>query len=305
MHEEKMIQDTVDEFLLYLETIKGFSPNTVCSYRNDLKKFVSFVGSEKYISQIEYDELRFCIGCLTEKESSGATINRFISAVRTLFAYARKFDYISVNPSLKLKTIKTEKQVAKFMTPKEIYDICSAPDEKKLLWPSRDKAIFEMLYSSGTRVSELCGLKFKDFSSDFSKAKVLGKGNKERYVFFEEDARNALNAYLKDREAFLKKKEIAESCDYIFINRRGKPLSVRGLTWILAKYTGPEGTNHHVSPHAFRHTFATEMLNNGADVRQVQEMLGHASISTTQRYTHVSRERLKEVYNNAHPHGGN
>ena len=190
----------------------------------------------------------------------------------------------------------------RFLTSPEIDELCEQPEKKELLWSTRDRALFEMMYSSGCRVSEIVGLKFSDMTDDFSSAIVTGKGRKDRRVYFERDAQIALEKYIKDRENLLhslnKKDEVKE----IFVNQKGNPLTAHGVRWILSRYTGLEGTNHHVSPHALRHTFATAMLMHGADVRIVQELLGHSSVSTTQRYTHITTEKLIDVYNKAHPH---
>lgn len=300
MAERILVSDVVEEFLLYLESIKGYSFNTIVSYKNDLCKFVFFTGAKKYIDEVTFNDLRYAIACLTERGEKSSSINRYISAVRTLFAYCRKFSYIKDNPSLKLKTVQNEKPYHKVITDQEMYDICTIPEQKKMLWPTRDKALFEMLYSSGCRVSEICSLKMSSFSADFSKAKITGKGNKDRFVFFEEDAKNALKAYLLERDVVMKK---AKAHNFVFVNQTGIPLTTRGVTWILAKYTGVEGINHHFSPHAFRHAFATAMVDAGLDIRKVQALLGHSSVSTTQRYTHVSRAKIEKDYRKAHPHG--
>ena len=159
-----------------------------------------------------------------------------------------------------------------------------------------------MLYSSGCRVSELANLRFSDFMEGFSKAIVKGKGNKDRVVYFAKQAQAALKIYLDDRKKILQEKKVENEPECIFINQKGNSLSAAGIRWIVSRYSGVEGTNHHISPHAFRHTFATQLLSNGADVRAVQELLGHSSISTTQRYTHITTEKLIEIYNKAHPH---
>ena len=303
MTERKLVPDAVDEFLLYLETIKGFSPNTVVSYKNDLEKFKFFSGTQKFMDEITYNDLRYAIPCLTEQGSSSATINRYISAVRTLFAYCRKFDYIDNNPSLRLKTVKADKPYHQIVTDQEMYKVCTSPEQRKMLWPARDKAIFEMLYSSGCRVSELCSRKFSSFVNGFKKARIIGKGSKERFVFFEEDAVNALTVYLDERKKLLQEKEITEDPKFLFLNQSGTPLTTGGLTWILSRYTSVEGINHHFSPHDFRHAFATAMVNEGLDIRKVQALLGHSSVSTTQRYTHVNQKKVFSDYHKAHPHG--
>ena len=181
-------------------------------------------------------------------------------------------------------------------------ELCTEPVKDELLWASRDHAIFLMLYSSGCRASEIVGLKLSDFMDGGRSAIVTGKGNKQRKVFFAAEACKALSEYLADRKKVLAENQISQPSQVLFINQKGHPLTTGGLRYILNRYSGVEGTNHHVNPHAFRHTFATTMLSNGADVRMVQEMLGHSSISTTQRYTHITTEKLIDIYNKAHPH---
>lgn len=302
MSERILIPDAVEEFLLYLEAVKGYSRNTVISYGNDLQKFLFYSGSAKYIDELTFNDIRYAIAGLSERGEKSTTVNRYISAVRTLFAYCKKFDYIKENPCLKLKTVKTDKPYHQVVTDQEMYDVCSEPDKKRMLWPCRDKAIFEMLYSSGCRVSELCSLKMTSFSQDFRKAKITGKGNKQRFVFFEDDAVLALKAYLSERAELIQKKG-NRSAEFIFLNQSGTPLTPRGVAWILSKYTGASGINHHFSPHDFRHAFATALVNEGLDIRKVQALLGHASVSTTQRYTHVTRSKVEKDYRKAHPHG--
>ncbi|MCQ2578346.1 MAG: tyrosine-type recombinase/integrase [Treponema sp.] len=288
-----------DEYLVYLDSVRSVSPNTIAGYRNDLDRLCEFLGKDRDITGIKKNDFLICVGELSKEKKSAASINRFIAAVRGLFSYCRRMNYTSTNVALELKTVKLPKRIPRFLTGDEVDDICKMPGKQEILWETRDSAIFEMLYSSGCRVSELVGLKFQDFKDGTKSALVRGKGNKERYVYFEEDARKALALYLEDR-----KKRFPDSTEsHIFLNQGGTALSVSGVQYILSKYSGPEGTNHHVSPHAFRHTFATSMIANGADVRLVQELLGHSRISTTQRYTHVTTERLIDIYNKAHPHG--
>lgn len=288
-----------DEYLIYLDSVRSVSPNTLAGYKNDLDRLCKFLGKDSDITGFKKNDFLFCVGELSREKKSAASINRFIAALRGLFTYCRHMNYISTNVALEIKTVKMPKKIPRFMTTKEVDAICELPEKKELLWETRDRAIFEMLYSSGCRVSELVNLKFSDFKDGIKSALVRGKGNKERYVYFEKDAQKALEIYLEDRKVrFPSNKE-----EHIFLNQGGTALTTGGLQYILSRYSGPEGTNHHVSPHAFRHTFATTMLANGADVRVVQELLGHSSISTTQRYTHVTTERLIDIYNKAHPHG--
>lgn len=301
------LEQIAQEVLVYLSSVRGYSENTITAYSEDYEKLKEFLGAETEIQKITLRDLRFCVGSLSAQKKAVTSINRFIASCKTLFAYCRKFQYVSLNPALELKSLKTPKHLPPFMTIAEVDALCAVPQKKNLLWAARDKAIFEMLYSSGCRVAELASLKIGDFSDGFSRAVVTGKGKKDRYVFFEDEARLALKDYLSERSALLlrlKKNEDKTSRvqNALFINQCGSALTTRGIRWIVERYSGVEGTKRHISPHAFRHTFATAMLGNGADVRVVQEMLGHSSISTTQRYTHITTQQLIDVYRNAFPH---
>ncbi|MCI5519270.1 MAG: tyrosine-type recombinase/integrase [Treponema sp.] len=297
-----ILSELVEEFLLYLGAVRGLSENTVLGYKNDLKELQKFLAPTLDIQTITKENLLLSIGQLSKEKKAAASVNRFIAAVRTMFSYALKFGYIKKNPALELKTVKLPKRVPNFMTQPEVNQLCEQPVNNELLWEKRDHALFTMMYSSGCRISEITNLKLDDFMDNYHSAIVTGKGNKQRKVFFAQEARNALALYLQDRKKVLESHNIAEPTRQVFINQKGHPLSVGGVRFIISKYSGAEGTNHHINPHAFRHTFATTMIGNGADVRLVQEMLGHSSISTTQRYTHITTERLIDIYNKAHPH---
>lgn len=295
------VSDAIEEYISYIESVRTLSANTVTACRNDLQQFMEmpFIGPEKQMEQLLLEDLKQCIGVLSKKKRSAASINRFISSVRSLFAYCRNFGHLKVNVALELKTVKNPKKLPRFMTGDEIDRLCREPEVNELLWEKRDKAIFEMLYSSGCRASEIVSLTLDDFNGDFSSAVVTGKGSKDRRVYFEEDAQKALKNYLEDRK---KRFGDGDKESHVFVNQRGGALTTGGLRLIISRYSGSDGTKHHVSPHAFRHTFATAMITNGADVRMVQELLGHSSISTTQRYTHISTEQMIAMYNKAHPH---
>ena len=299
------LNELVEEFLLYLSAVRNVSENTVAGYRNDLSQLQVLLTPTIYIKTITKENLLLCIGELSRQKKAAASINRFISAFRTLFSYARKFEYIEKDPAIEIKTVKQPKKVPNYMTPAEVHQLCNQPEENELLWQKRDMAVLAMLYSSGCRISELRNLQLSDFTDGGRAAIVTGKGNKQRKVYFADKALQCLAEYLKDRDRVLAENNVTEKTDQLFINQKGKPISVNGLRYIITRYSGVEGTNHHINPHAFRHTFATTLLSNGADVRLVQEMLGHSSISTTQRYTHITTEKLIEVYKKAHPHGTN
>ena len=297
------LSEAIEEFLLYIGSVKGLSENSLLAYKNDLSHFLSFMGSEKLLGDITTEDIRMCVAGLSKEKKATSSINRFISAVKSFFSYCRKFEYVQVNVCDSIKSVKNPKLLPKFLTVNEVDELCSAPVENPLLWKTRDAAIFEMLYSSGCRVSELASLKFSDLTEDFSSAIVLGKGSKERRVYFAKEARSVFLEYLKERKIFFEEKKIADAVPEIFVNQKGAALTSHGIRWILSRYSGVEGTNHPISPHALRHTFATTLVSNGADVRVVQELLGHANISTTQRYTHITTQKLIDIYNNAHPHG--
>lgn len=298
-----ILSQVISEFLIYLDSVRGLSKNTLLGYDKDLGLLKNYCGNQRNLSEITKETLLLSVGELSKKGMSAATVNRYIAAVRTFFSYCKKFGYVEKNPALELKTVKIPKKLPNFMTEREVDELCNQPKVNEILWEKRDSAIFEMLYSSGCRISELANLKLSDFIDGYHSAVVRGKGNKDRVVYFEAAAQEALKNYLGDRKKIMEENHILQSHDFVFINQKGNPLTTGGLRYILSRYSGPEGTNHHINPHAFRHTFATTMLSNGADVRLVQEMLGHSSISTTQRYTHITTEKLIEIYKNAHPHG--
>lgn len=300
------ISSAVEEYLLYLDAVKEYSLTTISSYRNDLTRFISLLPSgmdgESDVKAVATEDLKGAIGHLSRKGRSAATINRFLAAVRSFLHYCRKWGYVEVNAASGIKCVKDSKRIAQFLTVPEVDALCAEPLKKELLWANRDRAILEMLYSSGCRVSELAGIKISDMLSDASSAIVRGKGGKDRRVYFEKDAQEAFKTYMIDRENMFFEKGKADDVKEVFINQRCTPLTRRSIWWIVSRYSGAEGINHRISTHKMRHTFATAMVTNGADVRVVQEMLGHKSISTTQRYTHITTEHLLAVYNKAHPH---
>lgn len=300
------ISECSDEFLVYIGSVRTLSENTVSAYKEDLMRFAAFFPPDIHLEDLTLQDLRLCVGKMGREKYAAASINQFIAAVRGLFAYSKKFGYISKNITHELKNVRLPRRLPKFMSQSEVDDMCALPDEKNLLWASRDKAIFEMLYSSGCRVGELASLEFNDFTSDYKSAIVTGKGKKDRRVYFEDDARAAFKLYLAERKAKFPAAEKGgvREVSRVFLNQQGTALTTRGIRYIVERYSGAEGTGKQITPHAFRHTFATAMLNSGADIRSVQELLGHSSISTTQRYTHVTLDRLKKVYDQAFPHSG-
>ncbi|MBO7637437.1 MAG: site-specific integrase, partial [Treponema sp.] len=185
------LKDAVSEYLLYIQTVRAYSANTVTGYTEDFKHLFALVPQETPIADVDLVMLRNCIARMSRKKYSVTSINRFIAACRGLFAYCKKFGYLENNVSLELKTLKTPKHLPKFMTQAEVDELCREPEKNELLWESRDRALFEMLYSSGCRVGEIAGLCVSDLTSDHSSALVVGKGQKSRRVYFEDDARKA------------------------------------------------------------------------------------------------------------------
>ncbi|MDR1126569.1 MAG: tyrosine-type recombinase/integrase, partial [Treponema sp.] len=207
------------------------------------------------------------------------------------------------DPSASIKNLKTPKTLPSFLWEREMAQFAELPETSKRLWTERDTALILTMYSAGLRISEVMSLRLDDCKANFSRARVIGKGDKERPVFFSEEAQEAIIAYLPKRFERLK---ATPSTDRLFVSMKGKPLSTSGIRWIIAQYSAlfdeQTGLGKNIHPHSLRHSFATHLVKAGCDIRLVQEMLGHKSISTTARYAHVDIKRLKEVYSRAHPH---
>ena len=253
------------------------------------------------LADVSLDDLHGFAAAMGDLGIAPRSQARIISGVKSLFRFLSLDGYRQDDPSELLEAPKIGRHLPDVLTVAEIDSIIG---QINLSLPEgqRNRAMIETMYSCGLRVSELCSLRMEDLFLDEGFIRVTGKGSKQRKVYFEDQARKALAAYLCDRKKVLQSNKVSEPTHQLFINQKGKPLTEGGLRYILSRYSGIEGTNRHVNPHAFRHTFATTLLNNGADVRIVQEMLGHSSISTTQRYTHMTTEKLIEIYNKSHPH---
>jgi integrase/recombinase XerC len=303
------LRSAADEYIMYISGVRNVSQCTSDSYRRDLQAFIEIIAelrgedSSSFTAPAESvsaSEIRSCIGIKTRRKAAASSINRFLSAVRSFYSYCAKCGYTAYNPAAEVSSVKQPVRLPSYMTQREVDNMCASPDEKELLWPARDKALFEIMYSSGCRVSELVNLKMGDIASDRRSAVVRGKGGKDRRVYFTPEAASALHQYLQERNFRIPAQRTVKE---VFINQRGTRLSRKGMWLIVDRYSSIEGTGKHVSPHSFRHTFATALISNGADVRTVQELLGHSSISTTQRYTHLSTAQIIKSYNEAHPHG--
>lgn len=295
-----MIDELFINFLKYLKIEKNYSKYTIINYGKDLKIFKKYLDIEHItnIKKIDYKVLRQYLSFLYEFDYEKKTVTRNISTLRSFFKYLHKEDIIKNNPMTLIESPKLDKKLPKVLNNIEIEDILNIPDIATPLG-QRDSVILELIYSTGVRVSELISIKLSDIDYSSKKIIITGKGNKERIVLYGSVLEEKLNLYLNDGRLKLLKKP----CDYLIINHNGNKITSRGIELIVDKILKTGHINYKISPHTLRHTFATHMLNNGADLKTVQELLGHESLSTTQIYTHVSNERLRNVYLNTHPRG--
>ena len=280
----------LEKFLTYLDIEKNYSKYTLINYKIDLDEFFVFIG-EMPIEKVDYLTLRRYLAKIREKEPKPRTIARKLSSLRSFLKFLTREGYLKVNPSKLLTTPKLDKRLPQFLTEEEVTKFIEAPKLDDDMG-RRDRAILETLYSTGIRVSELVGMDMESIDFISNIVKVAGKGKKERLVPIGNRAIRAIQDYVEKR----KHKEKA-----VFLNKSGKRLSTRSVVNITEKYIKMAGIREKLSPHALRHSFATHLLNRGADLRAVQELLGHVNLSTTQIYTHMTTEKLKSVYSKAHP----
>lgn len=293
----------VEDFLSYLTVEKDDSPLTVLSYGDDIKRFTEYLtqkNPEAAWPKVTVLEIRGYLAAMHAEKLSRRTIARRISALRSFYRYLRRENLVKVNPFSKVRTPKLEKKLPAFLEEVEIDLLLRAPDTSKELG-KRDRAILEFLYSTGCRVSELTGLTLSRVDLGNRFALLLGKGNKERLVPLGHPCVAAMQAYLTGCRKPLMTKYQVKPHAYVFVNSRGTPLTARSVRRILDHYVEQIALDKKISPHTIRHTFATHLLDHGADLRSVQELLGHASLSTTQIYTHITAERLTDVYEKHHP----
>jgi tyrosine recombinase XerC len=283
----------IEKFMRYLEIEKNYSAHTILNYKLDLEDFKKFAGDTQ-LEKIDYLTLRKYLAVLKEKHLGTRTVGRRLSALRSFFRFLTRDGYLKANPTLSLSSPKLEKHLPQFLTENEaakLIESAFAKNERDEMG-LRDRAILEAFYSTGMRISELVGLDVErvDFISGI--VKVMGKGKKERIVPIGDQAISAIRKYLEKRK---------KQTETLFLNKNGKRITTRGVRGIVKKYIRTAGIKQGVSPHTLRHSFATHLLNRGADLRTVQELLGHANLSTTQIYTHLTTEKLKSVYDKAHP----
>jgi integrase/recombinase XerC len=308
--ESQSAKSLIDLFLESLTAEKGYSDQTIRAYRKDLEGFFCFIeqsqagseGRKKHTgnvspSQIDGIRIRGYLGFL-HHQNKKTTIARKLSAIRSFFRFLVKQGFISENPTELVLTPKQDKTIPVYLSVDEMFRLLDSIQTDTLLG-LRNRAIFETLYSCGIRVSEIAGMNYSDADFEAKVVRVLGKGNKQRIIPIGEKALVAIKTYREQLE-----KKVAAGAlqsDALFLNKYNKRLTVRSIARILRNLVDAVGFMTTVSPHAIRHSFATHMLDAGADLRVVQELLGHKSLSTTQKYTHVSIDRLMETYDKAHP----
>lgn len=301
---EMKLEEAIILFGNWLESEKGYSPHTVIGYRRDLSEFSAGVADDTTVQVIGAADIsRFVAGL--HGRNNPLSVARKLSALRSFFRFLQREKIIDSDPVCGIAGPKTGHSIPTFLTVDEVFLLLAAPDRSDRFM-SRDRAILEMLYSTGIRVAELVSGSVDDLDFDTEMLRVRGKGNKERLVPVGGPAIEAVRRWLADRQRLivsrLEKQRPVDS-EALFLNGRGGRLTSRSVERLVSNYALRVGIRQAVTPHALRHSFATHLLEMGADLRCVQELLGHASLSTTQRYTHLTIDRLAEVYDKAHPLG--
>lgn len=287
----------IDKYLEYLKVIRKYSDKTILSYKDDLIEYVEFLGNNfTNILKIEKEVINKYLKYLYERDLNKNSICRKLSSVRGLYNYLVKEEIITDNPLNFVTNPKKEKYLPKFLNNSDMDKLFSACKDNTGI-EQRDSLIIELLYATGLRVSELVNIKIKDIDIKERVIKVLGKGSKERIVIYNNHTSKALQKYLNDGYHDFNKKNTG----YLILNKNGDKLSDRYIRNIIDKKIRKAGINTKISPHTLRHTFATDMLEQGADLVTVKELLGHESLNTTSIYTHITNEQIKKTYNMAHP----
>lgn len=304
-----LLCDLIESFIEYIRDQKGYSQHTIRNYRIDLKEFLKILSTIDVFSKGRETGLRVeAIDPLVIREYlvslygrlTRATVARKLSTVRSFFLFLEKKSLIKVNPAADITFSKVKKYLPSYLSVDEAFRLLERPDKEDPLG-MRDLAILEVLYSCGIRVSEVESLNISSIDFDERLIKVIGKGKKERIVPVGRHALQAVKKCLKATRYLRKEVGVSSMDSPLFVNFRGGRLSARSIGRIVKRYAIESGLTSDISPHSIRHTFATHMLNGGADLRSVQELLGHVSLSTTQKYTHVSLDRLMEIYDKTHP----
>ncbi|WP_036816342.1 tyrosine recombinase XerC [Pontibacillus yanchengensis] len=295
------IQEERKAFIEYLQIEKNASANTIQFYEYDLDSFLQFLNKEAITSllDVDYAVIRIFLTDLYDKQMSRRSVSRKLSSLRMFYRFLEREGKIEFNPFLNISLPKMNKPIPEFLYEEELEKLFHVSDLKTPLG-KRNQAILELLYATGMRVSECVKLSIEDIDFSLGTLLVKGKGRKERYVPFGSFAQSALSDYISNGRSQLLTKS-NQTTQYVFLNAKGTPLTDRGLRKVLDQMVQKAALTIHVHPHKLRHTFATHMLNEGADLRSVQELLGHEHLSSTQIYTHVTKDHLRKIYNNSHP----
>lgn len=288
--EEFLKINVINDFISYISK-KNYSVNTYTSYINDLYCFYIFI--KKDLTKVTFEDIKDYLEHLNLKKEKTSSIRRKISSLKSFYKFLYKNNYINKKdyPLTKIAYPKMEKKLPKFIYYNDLLEIINESSKDKD--GVRDRLIIEMLYATGVRVSELINIKINDIDFNNRRIIVLGKGNKERIVYYGEYAEEVLKEYMKTHER--------KNHNYLFVNSKGGKLTDRGVRYIIDNIMSKLSVKTHVTPHVLRHTFATDMLNNGCDIKVVQELLGHSSLKATEIYTHVTNEHLKKVYYDCFP----
>lgn len=294
------LQDQIDDYLRYSQVERGLSANTVTAYRQDLEEYLAFVKKERMTSwPTEASDVDAFLARQYDLKKATSSISRLISSMRKFYQWLARQNIQKLNPMLEIDLPKKERRLPVALNQEEINKLLDQPDiERKL--GLRDRAILETLYATGMRVSELINLELQDLHEDLGLVRVLGKGSKERLIPISSVALHWIKKYQQEvRDPLILK--TGQNDQHVFLNSRGKQLTRQAIWQMIKKYCQTAGITKDVTPHTLRHTFATHLLENGADLRVVQEILGHSDISTTQIYTNLSQKHILQVYQKTHP----
>ena len=288
----------IDKFEDYLSNERKYPENTIISYLKDLDNYNEYINENNInYKTINKEEIRGYLKYLDSLNRSKSSISRNLSALRNFYSYLININITDNNPFKSIRNPKKDKKLPNFLQHDELKTIFDSIDMSTSLG-LRNRLIIELLYATGIRVSELTSLKLSNINQNNNEIRILGKGNKERIVFYGEYAKKYLNLYINEaRDELLD----GNKSEYLLINNNGTPLTSRGVELVVNEVVKKAALKHNISPHVLRHTFATDLLNNGADLKSVQELLGHESLSTTQIYTHITNERLRSVYLRSFP----
>lgn len=290
-------KNLVDEFCVYLKVERNLSENTILAYKKDLAQFYQWLAQEGLeMDKLLLADMKLYLYHLNEKKYTKSTVARKLSTIKSFYNFLVRDERIDGYAFVNLKPPKKEKYLPSVIEKPKLINFLESLTQEKTYFKMRDSAIFELLYGSGLRVSEVVSLNIDDVESIF--LRVVGKGNKERIVPYSYRFKESLTIYLEKARPFLVKNNSEKA---LFLNNRGTRLTTRGIQYLIENYIKLGFLDEDVSPHSFRHSFATHLLDNGADLRVIQEFLGHESLSTTEIYTSVSMSKLKEVYQKAHP----